>query len=1121
MAQLKITAKLSQKILREVPVGIAIYDVTGGKIYSRYVSDGYFRMLGVSRRSRVKYYDKNTINVVYTPDRPGLLEAISQAIEKNIPLNFRFRLLMGNGTYNWVSILGYHYPYHNGVERFFVAFSNINTLKNREGELESIAGYQRLLVSLTQQLNEPTGYSHHIEGICRDLGQYFEADRSYLFLLDEDGKTISNVVEWCKEGVIPQKQSLQKLEVSFIDRWIEAFHQETSLTVEDNEEIKETHPLEYNIMARQQVHSYSEAPLYINGGFVGFVGLDNPSPKMTSYAGDCLQALGRAIASSLFREKNEDQLKKLTENLKVSEFNEKKLRQNYELALSESNLFVWDYDILSHRITMPHQNYSPSTLRFGIQEDVIENVPQSLVPFINPKDVPAFLKMFTDMDAGVKETSCEILTSNAPGQNLFYEKITYTTHFDEEGHPISATGIAQDITSRKMEEDSYKDLSQVFSRATVGSVGTAYLNLTLNQCLNIQSPYPDVIKRQKADTADEFFVNVSKDIFDSKVLEKYIQMMNPRFLLSQYKAGIKTLYIDYPVRFPDQLIHWMRGSVVMSQRPGSSEIEAVTYAIDITSQRKADDILKHITETELEYIATISVATGEFQFFKRKLDVSFPRDNVRVPYFKRVDYVCKRHIAPAEQQDFTKAVSLPTILANLPNEDSFYTYSYRRIEEDGHLTCKQLRYSWVKKEAGEILVTRSDVTETYLREQATVNNLRDALLEAEKANSAKTEFVSRISHDIRTPLGIITNMTDFAFQDIDNKAKLTDDLKKISASTTFLLSLINDVLDISKIDSGKIELKMEPYLFSDYVSNVRNMLEPLCQEKGLHLELKTHSVVPIILTDHIRLNQITLNLLSNAVKYTPPGGTISFVADGKRRPDGDIDCLLIVKDTGIGMSDSFQKIMFEPFTQEFDNPLRDKNTKGTGLGLSIVKKLVDFFGGHLSVKSVLGQGTAITITFVAKESKPVAIRQEPATQAFSPSEANSLAGRVLLAEDNEINQEIEKRMLDVLGIQVESALNGKEALETFKASAPGYYQAILMDIQMPIMNGYEATEKIRLLERPDAKTIPIIAMTADAFSAAVEHSKAVGMSAYITKPLYLTTLKETLSPYLAKKEEKK
>jgi hypothetical protein len=169
--------------------------------------------------------------------------------------------------------------------------------------------------------------------------------------------------------------------------------------------------------------------------------------------------------------------------------------------------------------------------------------------------------------------------------------------------------------------------------------------------------------------------------------------MNPRYLLSQYKAGMKTVTFDYPVRFQNQVIHWMRGTVVMSQHPGSSEIEAVTYAIDIISQRKADDILKHITETELEYIATISVGTGEFEFFKRKLDVSFPRDNVRVPYFKRVDYVCQRHIAPAEQEDFKKALSLPTILEKLPTEDSIYTYSYRRIEgrRPSHLQADPLQ----------------------------------------------------------------------------------------------------------------------------------------------------------------------------------------------------------------------------------------------------------------------------------------------------------------------------------------------------------------------------------------------------------------------------------------------
>ena len=388
----------------------------------------------------------------------------------------------------------------------------------------------------------------------------------------------------------------------------------------------------------------------------------------------------------------------------------------------------------------------------------------------------------------------------------------------------------------------------------------------------------------------------------------------------------------------------------------------------------------------------------------------------------------------------------------------------------------------------------------------------EARREAEQANRAKQEFLSSMSHDIRTPMNAIVGMTSLALDNTDSPEQVRDYLGKIALSSKHLLGLINDVLDISKIESGKMLLNLETVPLQEAVDSIVNIIQPQAAAKNQRFRVTLREILSEnVRCDGVRLNQVLLNLLGNSVKFTPEQGAVELTVYQEALPEdaSRVRTHFLVRDTGIGMSKEYQQVIFESFSRE-DNT-RVRKTEGSGLGMAITKYIVDAMGGTISVHSEQGRGSEFHVVFDLERAAA------PAAQAADGGERTGgvdLKGkRILLAEDNELNWEVARELLSILELELDWAENGEICAEKFRKSPVGYYDAILMDVRMPVMDGYEATAAIRGLERGDA-AVPIIAMTADAFSEDIQRCLACGMNDHLAKPIDIETVARKLKKHL-------
>ena len=435
--------------------------------------------------------------------------------------------------------------------------------------------------------------------------------------------------------------------------------------------------------------------------------------------------------------------------------------------------------------------------------------------------------------------------------------------------------------------------------------------------------------------------------------------------------------------------------------------------------------------------------------------------------------------------------------------DKIFTMKYRLVFGDTPVWVSMKATLLEDKDGRHLIIGTNNIEAQMEREAEYQRRVREA------RTSARNDFLANMSHDIRTPMNAIVGYTNIAKSNKHKPETVADALDKIGSSSHYLLSLINDILDISKIESGKMQISCGPCDLAELFRRIEDITALQAKKKSLVINYCYDNICHYqVITDELRIEQIIINIVSNAIKYTPPGKTVDLIAEEVPSPGGKNKYRFIIRDTGIGIKEDYMPHIFESFTREERTTVN--RIQGTGLGLAITAKIVEMMGGTISVKSKLGEGSEFTVEL---ELEPL----ETDSQANADNSENiDLAGhRILLVEDNAINAEIARMILEQYGAEVQQAENGKTGLEALQEKGPGYYDAVLMDIQMPVMNGFEATKAIRALGGAYATALPIIAMSANAYDEDVRDCLAAGMNGHIAKPFNPDELMRILRRYIS------
>ncbi len=685
--------------------------------------------------------------------------------------------------------------------------------------------------------------------------------------------------------------------------------------------------------------------------------------------------------------------------------------------------------------------------------------------------------------------------------------------YDVDGSVMGTVGVAIDVTQERAYEQEIIQKNQTLETMfTTMDCGIMCHSVDGSRILSINRAALKILDYESQEEMEaDGFAMVAASVLDE-------DKPKLRAAIRELKKEGDSISVEYRVCRKNKEIRHVMGNVKLLVENGEPYYQR--FLLDCTEKKLREEKDKRrqmelIQALSLDYnvVCAFELATGMGEVLRvdeenRRLFSQVTEKEIFIEDCLKL-YV-NNCVHEEDQERMYRMFSRENLVKELSDKTK-YCANYRAII-DGEVKYFQMKAVRVGKHEKHqsIVLGLHSVDEEIRKEMEKKCLLEDALLQANRANKAKSAFLSNMSHDIRTPMNAIVGFTTLALSHIDHQEQVKAYLGKIITSGNHLLGLINDVLDMSRIESGKMHLDEKPCSLRDVLGSLYNIVQADAHAKQLKLHINASGIVnDEIYCDKLRLNQVLLNLLGNSIKYTNNGGNIDVGVEEKPgKLTGYANYMFYVRDTGIGMSKEFVTHIFEPFEREKNTTI--SGIQGTGLGMAITKNIVDMMRGSIEVQSEQGVGSEFTVTFAFRvctsKTKEEAVSQEKTVEIHP--------GRLLLAEDNELNQEIAVEILKEAGFSVTVAENGQVALNILKNSFPGEYQAVLMDIQMPVMDGYEAVRRIRRLENPELASIPVLAMTANAFEEDKRESLRCGMNGHIPKPIDTQFLFAELSKVL-------
>lgn len=806
-------------------------------------------------------------------------------------------------------------------------------------------------------------------------------------------------------------------------------------------------------------------------------------------------------------------------NLQKTFLNEERVKLN--MVLSQGDALLWECDLDPDKNdTIKYFREDSETEEKSIpSENIIEGwIDQGMIPL---EYISHYNKMISDIKSGKDTVSIDLPLQQEDAHthlmNTVWKHIVYKNLNQRKGKSIRAIATAIDITNQKLAEEKYE--GEMSYRAFVNKAYPAYtrLNLTNNIIMERMINIPEMklaVKDSTADSELQLFTRITTNNGQNPALP---EVLNRKVLLTSFMNGTRSREWDFCYPFANGTIRWYLLHTEISLNPYTTCVEANLYLRDITEQKIMSISKDSVLDEEVEYILWLDLSSTKCHLIHKANNVDWiSTKDEEMSYDTLVQEIVNDVISPKDRNSTEEFFKLKNLLLKLRDQFAV-NCTFEIVSDNLRVAIKQIRAYYLNNTQSIILFICRDITDITLFEKLQNEKLSNAIEQAKKANASKSDFLSRMSHDLRTPMNGIIGMAELVEDEIDKPQALREDIRKIKSSSKYMLGLLNDILDMAKIESGKMEIHKSRQSVGEIVEAITTMAVPMFEAKNINFycNVNPHDYKNFFVNiDRLHLQQIIMNLLSNASKFTPSEGRVELLMKILDRTEKTLNVEIIVRDNGSGMSKEFQLVMFDSFTQDVNSV----NKVGTGLGLSIVHNLVKLMDGTIECDSAPGKGTTFKITLAMEFLEELDDSAPEKSDEKSKSEQKiELDGKkILLVEDNPLNQEISRRILQKNGMVVTIAGDGQIALDTFSQSEPNAFDLILMDVMMPVMGGIESATKIRALEREDAKSIPIIALTANAFMEDIQKCVDAGMNTHLSKPINPVLLIDTIREYLAK-----